>query len=181
MDIRSLTRGLLPALALLATAATAPHRAEAADTLIGYVNLQRAILEVEEGKSAKNSLKATFDVKQKKLNDKEAELMKVKETIEREAAIKDDPETRKKVADFQARLVDLQQVFMKEQKELQEAEQKELAGITTKMRKIIEGIGQGGGYTMILEIQDSRLLFAKAHLDLTNEVIRKYNAKYPKK
>ena len=31
---------------------------------------------------------------------------------------------------------------------------------------------------LILEVSDSRLLFAKPHLDLTNELIRKYNAKY---
>ena len=33
---------------------------------------------------------------------------------------------------------------------------------------------------MIMEAQESSLLFAKAHLDLTNEVIRKYNARYGK-
>ncbi|MFO0727217.1 MAG: OmpH family outer membrane protein [Myxococcota bacterium] len=181
MDFRRFVIGLLPTVSLLGAFSVAPSRAEAADTLIGYVNLQRAILEVEEGKTAKNNLKATFDVKQKKLNDQESSLMKIKETIEKEAAIKDDPETRRKVADFQGKLMELQQTFVKEQKELQEAEQKELGVITGKMRKIIEEIGQSGSYTLILEIQDSRLLFAKPHLDLTNEVIRKYNAKYPKK
>ena len=33
-------------------------------------------------------------------------------------------------------------------------------------------------HTLILEVAESRLLFAKPHLDLTNEVIRKYNGKY---
>jgi Skp family chaperone for outer membrane proteins len=46
------------------------------------------------------------------------------------------------------------------------------------MRGVIKEIGEQGGYTLILEVQDARLLYAKPHLDLTNEVIRKYNGKY---
>jgi outer membrane protein len=147
------------------------------DALIGYVNIQRAIVEVEEGKRAKEKLKATFDVKQKALSDKESELKKMKDAIEKESVVKDDAATRQKKAEFQTKLLELQQVFMKEQQELQAEEAKALSGITEKMKKVIQEIGEQGGYTLILEIQDSRLLFAKPHLDLTNEVIRKYNAR----
>lgn len=160
------------------TAAAPEARAQKGDSVIGYVNMQRAILETEEGKRAKKKLKDSFDVKQKKLSDREQELVKLKETLEREAAGKDDPETRKKVMDFQNKLLELKQIFMKEQQELAEAEQKQLSEITGKMKSVIEEIGKQGGYTIILEMADSRLLFAKPHLDLTNELIRKYNAKH---
>jgi outer membrane protein len=146
-----------------------------AKEVLGYVNLQRAILEVDEGKRAKEALKKTFEKKQADLQKKEQELKSLKDALERDAT-KDDPQTRQKRIEFQNKLLDLQQVFVKEQQELQQLEQKELSAITAKMRKIIEDIGKTGGYTLILEIQDSRLLYAKAHLDLTNEVIRKYNS-----
>ncbi len=148
------------------------------EVLIGYVNLQRAILEVEEGKRAKASLKVTFEAKQAELQKREAELMKLKEALEREAAAASEAANRQKVIEFQNKMMELQKVFMEEQKGLAELEQKELAGITNKMRGVIDDIGKVGGYTLILEIQDSRLLFAKTHLDLTNEVIRKYNSKF---
>lgn len=150
----------------------------AKDLLIGYVNIQRAILEVDEGKRAKNALKSTFEAKQKKLTEREEELKKLKDAIERESVVKDDAATRQRKAEFQNKLLELQQVFLKEQQELQAEEQKQLSAITEKMKKVIQDIGEQGGYTLILEIQDSRLLYAKAHLDLTNEVIRKYNAKH---
>lgn len=168
--------------AIAATGLYAARLPEAAaqqkDTLIGYVNMQRAILETEEGKRAKKQLKDTFDVKQKNLSDRENQLMKLKEQLEKEAQGKDDPEIRKKVLDFQNRLLELKQIYMKEQQELAETEQKQLGEITGKMKKIIEEIGAQGGYTIILEMSDSRLLFAKPHLDLTNELIRKYNSKH---
>ncbi|MBI2377598.1 MAG: OmpH family outer membrane protein [Deltaproteobacteria bacterium] len=169
----------LAAFAALSAAAPARSLAKPAanESLIGYVNLQRAILEVEEGKRAKSALKETFEKKQKALQDRESELMRLKESIDRESVVKNDDDTKKRFAEFQGKLFELKQVFMKEQQELQEIEQKELAGITKKMREIIQQIGKDGAYTIILEVQDARLLYAQPHLDLTNEVIRKYNAK----
>lgn len=152
--------------------------ARAEKPLIGYVNLQRAILEVEEGKRAKSSLKKAFEKKQAELSKKETELKNLKDAIERESVVKDDSATRARKLDFQNKLMELQQTFVKEQQELQALEAKELSAITDKMRAVIQDIGKAGAYTIILEIQDARLLFAKPHLDLTNEVIRKYNQKY---
>lgn len=151
--------------------------AEAADPLIGYVSLQRAILEVEEGKRAKANLKKVFEKKQAELTKKESELKAMKDALDAKNPGAQDPATQKQRSEFQAKLMELQQTFVKEQQELQGQEQKELTAITEKMRTVIKEIGNAGGYQVILEIQDSRLLFAKPHLDLTNEVIRKYNLK----
>lgn len=172
-----LSAGILVVASLLISSHR-PALAKGEEVLIGYVNIQRAILEVEEGKRAKEVLKSTFEGKQKKLSEREGELKKMKEAIEKESVIKEDAATRQKKVEFQNKLLELQQVFVKEQQELQAAEQKQLSGITEKMRKIIAEIGEQGGYTLILEIQDSRLLYAKPHLDLTNEVIRKYNSRH---
>lgn len=167
---------LVPALVAGAlTFETSEARAE--DPLIGYVNLQRAILEVEEGKRAKAQLKKTFDKKQKALSKQEAELKALQDKLEKSAG-KNDDATRKQRVDFQQKLMELQQVFMTEQQELAKLEQKTLAGITKKMRGVISDIGRKGKYTLILEVQENRLLFGKPHLDLTNEVIRKYNQKF---
>lgn len=168
-------RSILCVAALTVSVRALPAQAQqkSGDVLIGYVNLQRAILETEEGKRAAKSLKSTFDEKQKRLTAKETELMKLKEQMDKEPAGKED-ESRKKLGE---KIMELRQTFMKEQQELQEAERKQFADISVKMRKTIEGIGQSGGYTIILEGQEARLLFAKNHLDLTNEVIRAYNTK----
>lgn len=148
------------------------------DMLIGYVDIQRALIEVNEGKRAKDQLKGQFEIKQKELTQREEELKKLKDAIDKESVVKVDEATEKKKAEFQTKLMELQQKFMKEQKELQEAEAKLTTAITEKMRKVIGEIGEASGYTLILESSGTRMLFAKPHLDLTNEVIRKYNAKY---
>lgn len=179
--LRVLSAFALASACLLSHAANAAQPSAAGDKddmLIGYVDIQRALLEVNEGKRAKDQLKATFDEKQKRLSGQEEKLKKMKDDLDKESIVKVDEATQKKKDEFQKALLELQQTFMKEQKELQEAEGKLTSGITDKMRKIIAEIGDQGGYTLILESSGTRMLYAKPHLDLTNEVIRKYNAKY---
>lgn len=146
--------------------------------LIGYVNVARAVVEVNEGKRAQKRLRAAVEKKQAALGEKKKALDKIKAAIDRESVVKDSAETRARMADFQTKVAALQQDFMKEQQSLQQDERKALEGITKKMRSVIAEIGKKGGYALILEGGESRLLFAKPHLDLTNEVIRSYNAKH---
>lgn len=151
-----------------------------AEAQLGYVQLQRAIFEVNEGKRAKAKLTKAFQKKQAELTKKEAELKKLQDALK--AKVKPgtapDEATRAQMEDFRNRLMSLQQTFMSEQKSLQQEEQKLVGGIMKKMKKVIEKIGKSGKYTAILEVSDNGLLYAKPHLDLTNEVIRAYNKQH---
>ncbi len=149
------------------------------ELLIGYVNLQRAILEVEEGKRAKNTLKKAFDKKKIRIEADQKALLAIRDQIRKDAAVKTDKSVRQRAMEYEKKRYELQEQLLKEQKELQALEQGELAQITKKMRKVIKKIGVQGKYTLILELQDARLLYAKQHLDLTNEVIRRYDKKHP--
>lgn len=165
--------------AAFAVVAGAPSAAQAADTTIGYVNLSRALLEVNEGQRAMKRIKGTFDKKQKELLDREQELKKMKDTLDAQSVVsKDDAANRAKRAEFETKVMELQQLLFKEQQELEKLKAQELSSIRDKMKGVIANVGKANGYTLILEIQESRLLYAKPHLDLTNEVIRKYNQKY---
>ena len=160
--------------AVMAGSCLAALPAEAA-SLIGYVDLQKAILRVEEGQKAREKLEKTLKTKQKALNSKKTELESLTKKL---ASGKVSATERQKL---NAQRAELQEVFIKEQQDLAKLERETLGKIMERMRKVIDGIGKRGGYTMILEVQQNRLLFAQDHLDLTNEVIRTYNAKHSKK
>lgn len=153
----------------------AVQRSARAEDVIGYVNLQRAIVEVEDGKKAKSDLEATFKKKQTALRAEEAELEKMQKALQAKGLDPSDPKAQAEMRDFQKRFMALRETLMAEQKELKRLETVALSKITKRMRGIIAQMGKSGGYTLILEAQESSLLFAKNHLDLTNEVIRKYN------
>ena len=48
-----------------------------------------------------------------------------------------------------------------------------------RMADIVREIAQADGFTMVFERSEAGLAWAPPSLDLTNEVIRKYNAKFP--
>jgi len=63
---------LLPVIALLGISAA--HAAEPAQQKIGYVDMARALNDVDDGKAAKARLKSDFEGKQKKLDQMQTEL-----------------------------------------------------------------------------------------------------------
>src|SRR5882672_5731239 len=87
----------------------AAGRAHAADDKIGYVDLQRALEETNDGKAAKNKLKADFDKKQKELDEKQEELKKAKEDFDKKAPMMKDDVRAKAANELQQRLIQLQE------------------------------------------------------------------------
>lgn len=142
---------------------------------IGYVDLQRAIAETEEGKQAKAKLQGIFKKKQEELNKKKQEFEKGKEDYEAKRLLMT-PEARAKTEqDLQQKLVELQGSLVEHQKDLSQKEAEVMQKILEKMEKILFEIGKSQDFTMILDKSEGRILFAVPSLDLTNEVIRRYN------
>ena len=75
----------------------------------------------------------------------------------------------------------LKKVFDQKQKELDEQqedvkkEEEATRPIVERLQRIIAKIAAAENFTMILD-KNQGVVFAKPHLDLTNEVIRRYNA-----
>jgi outer membrane protein len=168
----------LAALAAIGIALAAAPRTHAAELKIGYVDLQKAVNEVDEGRAAKNQLKKDFDDKQKRLDREQEELKRMKADFDKQAVVMADEVRRDKQADLDRKFMEVQGLFVQLQKELSEREREMMRGIFEKMTVIIREIAEAEGFTMIFEKTDSGLLFAPASLDVTNELIRKYNARH---
>lgn len=151
------------------------ERAAHAEQKIAYVDLQRALEETEEGKKAKAKLKADFEKKQKELDARQDELKKMKADLDKSAPMMKQEQLQAKTQELQQKLVALQETYMRLQKDLQEKEGAETGRIFKRMQVVIAQIAQAEGVTYVLE-RNSGLLYAPPSLDLTNELIRKYNA-----
>jgi outer membrane protein len=166
-------------LASLAVAALLAPVAVHAQTKIGIVDLQRALNEVEEGKIAKAQLKRDFEQKQKQLDSKQEELRKLKGELDKQSVVMSEDVKRAKGADFERKLMETQQFYADLQKGLSESEQKATGGIIDKMAKITAEIAEAEGLTLVLSRNDAGILYAPPSLDITNELVRKYNARFP--
>jgi outer membrane protein len=163
------------ALALAVALAPAATRAE---QKIGYVDLQRALNEVDEGKAAKALLKKDFDEKQKQLDARKTEFEKLQSDFEKQAVVMSEQARKDKSQDLDRRARELQALFMNLQKDLSDREREATRGIFDKMANIVREIAEADGFTMVLE-KGSGIVYAPPSLDLTNELIRKYNGRFP--
>lgn len=173
MNVR-LTKLLITTLTtLLLCAASAPAFAQ---VKIAYVDLQRALLEVEDGKKAKARLKSEFDKKQKQLDSKQEAVKKMKEDLEQQAMMLSEEAKRAKAMELQKQMYELQQLYLELQGDLSKKEAEATKQIFDRMGSIIEKLGKEKGYDMILEKTESSVLYARDGLEITNEVIKRYNA-----
>lgn len=163
--------------ALSSVALSAPARAQ--DMKIGYVDLQRALNEIDEGARAKAALKKEFDEKQRQLDAKQNELKAMKEELDARGMMMTPEAKQEKMAELQKKLLDVQQLYFNLQQELSQKEAKVTGEIFQKMGTILQTMGREQEFDLIVE--KSSVLYAKGHLDLTNELIRRYNKAYGSK
>ena len=163
--------------ALLLVVALAPALARA-EQKIGFVDLQRALNEVDEGKAAKALLKKDFDEKQKQLDGKKAEFDKLQADVEKQAVVMSDAAKKDKANELDRRARELQGLFMQLQKDLSDRERDATKGIYDRMAVIVREIAEAEGFSVVLE-KNAGLIYAPTSLDLTNELIRKYNSRHP--
>jgi outer membrane protein len=168
----------IPLLAAAVAALLHAVPARAAEPKIGYVDLQRALNEIDEGKAAKARLKTEFEQKQKVLDDKQADFTRLRADFEKQAGVLAEGPRKERQEELDRKFVDLQSTFSQLQKELSERERDVTRGIFDKMGVIIRESAEAEGFTMVLEKNDAGILYASGALDLTNELIRKYNARH---
>ena len=165
-------------LAALALAIAVPQAVRAAEQKIGYVNLQQAVSEVDEGKAAREALKKEFDQKQKMLDDKQNELKRLKEELDKQMVVMSEESKREKAMDFERRVNEMQQVYVQMQKDLSDREREMMKVIFDKMEAVIKEIATAEGYAFVFEQQNAGLIVAPPAGNMTNELVRRYNAKY---
>jgi outer membrane protein len=144
-------------------------------TKIGYVDLEKALNDVEDGKKAKDKLKVSFDERQKKLDASVADFKKKKEAYDKKAPLLK-PEARDvEEQALEKQYIELQTLAAQLQQEIAVEEAKLTKPIFDRFAKILQTMGETGAYAVILEKNQSAILYAPDSLNLTSELVRSYN------
>jgi outer membrane protein len=148
---------------------------------IGYVDFNRALNEVSDGKNARERLKNEFREKQQRLDLLQTELNSMKEGIDRDGLLlsSDAMKDREKV--YRQKLTEVQRRFTEFQQEMSERETQLTDEILKRLKNIVQSIGDKEGYSLILEKSQELVLYAPTAEDLTDRVIRQYNGSEAKK
>lgn len=144
---------------------------------IGYVDLQRALNESDAGKAAKDRFKQQVDRLQVDLKKKKDQLDSLKEQLEKKASVMKDEEARNLQKDYEKKARDFERSYKDSQAELQQKDNELTVELLKELQGVIEEFGKEGGYSMILEQSSSSVLYGAPDLDLTEQVIARYNAR----
>jgi outer membrane protein len=171
MSLRSTLVVLTAALTL-----ALPFAASAQSMKFGYVDYQQVLLAVDDGKSAKNRLQKWLEDRQKEIDKEQEALRKEKETLDKQASAMSEDARMQKGADLQRKVLELAQKWDRYRAEAAGRERQEMEPIVDKIDGVIAKIAERDGFTFIFEKRDSGLVYAQTQYDLSNEVIRAYNA-----
>ena len=139
---------------------------------LGYVDLNRVLNEVSEGKSAKAKLEADGKAKKQKLEIMQNDLKKMKEDLDKQRLILSADAMKEKEAQFQQKFMELQKTSMEYEQQFAQAETAAIKPISEKIQRTIQQLGQTEGYALI--VPREMALYSPAGSDLTDKVIASY-------
>ena len=148
---------------------------------IAVVDFQKAINEVQDGKDAKTKLDKLYELKQQQLQQMEQKLQTDYMAYEQQKTLLADSVRQQKEQELMMAQQQLQQMALQAESEMQQNYAAEMEALVTKMKKIAEEIGSEKKLDLILETTESGLVYKANQIqDVTDEVIKRYDAKHKK-
>jgi len=144
---------------------------------VGVVDLQRALVETDQGRRAKNQLRTLFQKRQEDLDGRQQGLKRMRDEIEgqRNSLVRE--ALQRRMDEYQRRFVELQQNYMEYQQELAQREAELTKSIFGNLQGVIRQLGQAENMTVILE--QNGVVWSPQNLDLTERVVQMYNVQFP--
>jgi outer membrane protein len=165
----------------LTIALALPAGSAIASGKIGFVHVQRAIIESEDGKKAEGELKGYVEKLKQQIGEREKDVEALKADMEKGAGSLKEGERREKEDNLKRKSRDYQ-LFVKDVREMIDARREELLkGIYPDMLKVINEIGEKEGYSLIVDPVAQQYPYYSKKDDLTRQVVEEFNKLRSKK
>jgi len=148
----------------------------AADFKIAYVDIQRAVNDCNAGKEAKKAITKDVEKFQHLIAERQKELQILKESLEKQAPMLTLDARAAREKDYQNKLREFQRWGEDTQNEVNQKRMEMERNISIGLQKVIQKVGADEGYTLILEKNENIVLFVSKAIDITDRVIKAYDA-----
>lgn len=143
---------------------------------IAFVVLQRVVAESNDGKQASAKVQALQQRKVAELNERQKALQGLQEKLDKSGAVMSESARGELAKQVERTQVDLQRATQDAQQEVQELQQQLQDEFQRRIAPIIEAVGKERGLHYIFNGPDSGLVWADAALDITADVVKKFDA-----
>jgi len=148
----------------------------AAELRVAVVDMQKALNECDAGKRAKDQVKAKFEKSQDDLKRQREDLDRRKEEYERKATVLKEEERRNMEKDLEARSLEFKRKFEDFQRDLKRTDAELTSSIVEDLYGVVREYGAKNTYSLVLEASSGALLYGDNALDITDEIVKLYNA-----
>ena len=143
---------------------------------VAYINIQRIASESAEGRSATARVKALNDKKVTELADKNKALQANQQKLQQGGAVMSEAARGQLEKEIEKLQVEIQRFTQDAQAEVQELQQELQVEFQKKLMPIISVVAAEKGLHMVFSQADSGLVWADQGLDLTSDVIQRFDA-----
>ncbi len=143
---------------------------------IGVIEVQRVVSDSAMGKESLAKLQKAASGKQEEIGKRQKELRDLEQKINEQNKTLSAEALEKLQKDYQGKAVELKRFQDDSQRELEEAQRKELQEFEKKVMPIIDSVAKEQGYELIFNKFQSGLLYAADSVDLTDAVITRFNS-----
>ncbi len=152
-----------------------------AQSKVGTINIQQAIVSTKEGQKASAELQTRFDPKRKEIEKGQASLQAKQQQLQKMGTVGSDEVKRKLAADIELETNRLKRDGEDAQADYDQETQKVLNELGGRIMQVINKFATDNGYSMILDIssQQTPVIWASNTVDITNDVIKLYDANAP--
>jgi outer membrane protein len=145
----------------------------AADSKIGFLDIQKAVASTKDWKSKFVKFKADFTKEKKRIKIKEKKIKKMLENLNKQSYVLDPDLKKKKEDEFRKEKIEFERYVQDQNADFGKKEKEMTQKILIKMMGVIKKIGKEKKYTMILE--QKVVLYHDKGNDLTSIATRAYD------
>jgi outer membrane protein len=145
---------------------------------IGVVEFQRLFENSTAGKKIKAQITEKGKTMEAELKEKGTEIEALKQRLERESLVMSKEMREEKEREFRIKVNDIKTLQKRYEIELQSVQKELMADLQEETLEIIDEIGKSGKYLLIMDKRG--VLYSPSTADITDQVVKKYNAWYEK-
>lgn len=143
----------------------------------GYVDMRKVLVESKAGKRSKTEMEKLIKQKQDQLAKEQEKLQAMQEAYDKEQLVLSDAQKQQRQQAFQEKVQAYKQMAAAAQKDLGQKDNEFTRKVVGVIRGVIAEVAKEQNLVLVFEKNEQPVLYAKEGPDLTDLVIKRYDAK----
>jgi len=166
---------------MLASAQTTPAQATPAQTKVGIIHIQNAIISTKDGQKAASELSTRFAPKKADLDKKQSTIAQLQDQLRKGSNTMAEDAKQKLMREIDQSTKSLNRESEDAQAELDQEQNKIMQELGQRIMAVIDKYAKDNGYALILDVssQQTPVLYATNSIDITQDIIALYDKNAP--